>query len=351
MIWLTWRQFRGQAIATAALLGVVLLALAATGPHLWNLYTSTGLDGCHSGCTSAAASFLSQAQSSSVLTEFRILLYVLYAVPALIGVFWGAPLIARELEAGTYRLAWNQSVSRSRWAVAKLGLVALWAMATAGVLTLMTALWGKPYSAAMAHGAVGGALGSAGRLSPVIFGATGIAPIGYAAFGFALGAAIGLLIRRTVPAMAVTLAVYTAVAAVWPILIRPRLLPLVTKTVPLLGGRSGPNALSEMNIQDPSGHMTVVGNYSRPGAWILSNKTITPSGHLFTGPAARACEAITSTQQSCTNWLASLHLRQLVSYQPASRYWPLQWEEAGLFLLFALVIIGLSAWWIRRRTS
>ena len=52
--------------------------------------------------------------------------------PALIGIFWGAPLVTRELEAGTFRLAWNQSVTRARWMAVKLGLIGLAAMATAG---------------------------------------------------------------------------------------------------------------------------------------------------------------------------------------------------------------------------
>jgi hypothetical protein len=29
--------------------------------------------------------------------------------------FWGAPLVAGELESGTFRLAWTQDVSRVRW--------------------------------------------------------------------------------------------------------------------------------------------------------------------------------------------------------------------------------------------
>jgi ABC-type transport system involved in multi-copper enzyme maturation permease subunit len=58
-----------------------------------------------------------------------------YLAPALIGMFWGAPLVAREMEAGTFRLAWSQSVSRMRWLAVKLGVVGLAAVVTTGLLS------------------------------------------------------------------------------------------------------------------------------------------------------------------------------------------------------------------------
>jgi len=66
---------------------------------------------------------------------------IILVVPALLGIFWGAPLVANELETGTYRLAWTQSVTRKRWLAAKLGLVGLWSMAVAGLLSFIVTLW------------------------------------------------------------------------------------------------------------------------------------------------------------------------------------------------------------------
>ena len=58
-----------------------------------------------------------------------------------------------------------------------------------------------------------------------MFDARGIVPIGYAAFAFALGVTVGMLVRRTVPAMAITLAVFVAVQVAMPLLVRAHLMP------------------------------------------------------------------------------------------------------------------------------
>ena len=119
-----------------------------------------------------------------------------------IGVFWGAPLIAREFETGTYRLAWTQSVTRTRWLAVKLGVVGLASIAVAGLLSLMVTWWSSPIDRV-----------NADRFRLGIFAERDIVPIGYAAFAFALGVTAGLLIRRTLPAMAATLVAF--VGARW----------------------------------------------------------------------------------------------------------------------------------------
>jgi ABC-type multidrug transport system permease subunit len=101
-----------------------------------------------------------------------------YLTPALIGIFWGAPLVTRELEAGTLRLTWNQSVTRTRWMAAKLALIGLVAMATAGLLSLMVTWWSGPIDQA---GGFPVTMGQLSRFSPLVFDARGFAPVGYAA--------------------------------------------------------------------------------------------------------------------------------------------------------------------------
>ena len=129
---------------------------------------------------------------------------ILLLAPGLLGVFWGAPLVTRELEARTFPLAWNQSVTRTQWMAVKLGLVGLLAMAAAGLLSLMLTWWSSPIDTSISLS--GSTRIDLTRLGPTLFDTRDITPVGYAAFAFALGVTAGLLIRRTVPAMAATLA-------------------------------------------------------------------------------------------------------------------------------------------------
>jgi ABC-2 family transporter protein len=341
MIWLTWRQFRAQTIVTAAFLAALTVALLVTGLSLAHLYDSTGLATCHGpgSCGPLASNFINQVKGGLSEKVFYSGIYIVYAAPAIIGMFWGAPLIAREIEAGTFRLAWNQSVSRARWVVVKLGLIGLAAMVTAGLLALMTNWWANPvYQAAAA--ARSDSL-SIARIAPPLFGAQGIVPIGYAAFAFTLGVAAGLLIRRTIPAMALTLAGFAFVQIVWPSWVRPHLFSPLRESLPFSTAR-----LDEVMIGN-GGQMIVQDAASKPGAWILTNQTVKPDGQPFTGPPTHAC--LSQGVQACNASIGRLHLRQVITYQPASRFWAFQWYETAIFLVLAVALAGFCAWWIRHR--
>jgi hypothetical protein len=250
--------------------------------------------------------------------------------------FWGAPLLAREFETGTFRLAWTQGSPRTRWLAVKLGVVGVASMAVAGLLSLMVTWWSSPIAAAQ--------MGA--RLDPGIFSESGIAPVGYAAFAFALGATVGLLGRRTLPAMAVTLAVFVGV--VWfafPLWVRPHLLPPAQTTVPLSAA-----SINGFVIARDGRLLVQTSPPDLPGAWVLSTQLTVPAGRpASTIPATQACAPNMSSPQTCTAYVKSLHLRQTVTYQPASRYWPLQWYETGIYLALALALAGLCLWWIRPR--
>ncbi|MFC7592114.1 hypothetical protein ACFQYP_56615 [Nonomuraea antimicrobica] len=142
MIWLTWRQFRGSATMTAAVLGVLAVGLAVTGPGLASAY-STGITDCTTDNT--CDNFYNRFFGEYNLPFLALTLAVLL-LPALIGLFWGAPLITRELEAGTHLLVWNQSITRTRWLAVKLGLVGLVAVTAAGLCGLMVTWWSDPWT-------------------------------------------------------------------------------------------------------------------------------------------------------------------------------------------------------------
>jgi ABC-2 family transporter protein len=347
MTWLTWRQFRTQAWVALAALAVIAIGLGTTGLHLVHLYDANGVPACRAaGCAREAASFLNQVKATAGYAGlYQAGIPVLYAVPGLIGAFWGAPLIARELEAGTLGLAWTQSVSRTRWLTVKVGLIGLASVVTAGLLSLLVTWWAAPIDRAGQLAASGQRvdLEVPGRFTPLMFGARGITPVGYAAFAFALGVTAGVLIRHTLAAMAASLAVFAGIQVAFALWIRAHLITPLASSTPFNSAN-----LTELSA-DGSGQITVVARVSRPGAWILSNQTVTASGHPFTGPAPAACVSDTGSFQSCQRALGTLHLRQLVTYQPASRYWAFQWTETAIFVALAVALAGLCYWWVRRR--
>jgi hypothetical protein len=343
MIWLTWRQFRIQAIAAAAALAVLAVILAVTGPHLVDLYNTSGIATCKANgdCSKLATDFVSELKAGKAYALlFYVGIGVMFAVPALVGIFWGAPLVTREIEAGTFRLAWNQSVTRTRWIAIKLGVVGVAAMATAGLFTLMVTWWASPVDRVIGIAGSNTSV-SFSRFDPLLFAARGVTPIGYAAFAFALGVTAGVLIRHTLPAMAATLAVFTGVQIAMPNWIRPHLITPMRGTTAL--DVANINGLQITN----NNAMFVTASVNKPGAWILSNQTINAAGHPFTGPPTHAC--LSGSFQACNASVAGLHLRQLITYQPASRYWAFQWYETAIFVALALALAGLCFWRIRRR--
>lgn len=373
MMWLTWRQFRPQAIAAAGALAVIAIALAVARRGLAASYNAAGLPACHAHCATDASLFLDRLGGLDHILFFGTV-FLLVAVPAVMGVFWGAPLIAHELEAGTHRIAWNQSVTRTRWTLAKLGLVGLAAVATAGLLSLVVTWWASPIDAAgMAGGAVqAAAAGGSGahvtvsgfaeaRLDPVIFDARGVAPLGDAALAFALGVTAGVLLRRTLSAMAVTLVAFVAIGVLMPNVVRPHLLPPARLTAPV----TVQHEQVDTNAGSGLSAIQLGGPFSKPGAWVLSDKIITrsgasppdavmtPAGPVLTAPP-QACLPTPGSGfngAACRNAVEALHLRQSVSYQPGSRFWPLQWIETGSYLLLAAGLSCVCVWQVRRRRT
>jgi hypothetical protein len=373
MTWVTWRQFRPQAIAAAGALAVVAIVLAVTRRGLADGYAAAGLSACHARCGTAASIFLDRVGNLDHIVYFGGSLLLL-AAPALMGLFWGAPLIAREFEDGTHRIAWNQSVTRTRWTILKLGLVGLAAIATAGLLSLLVTWWNAPIDAASLAGGSAPAGGTGGngvhvtfsgfaeaRLDPVIFDTRGVAPLGYAALAFALGVTAGVLLRRTLPAMAVTLAVFVAVQVLMPNFVRPYLFTPAHFTAPV----SFQHGQFNTNVASGLTDMQFTGSFAKPGAWVLSDSVITPSGaqpsDIIMTPVGpqftvipRACGPAPGSGFSaatCPEALASMHLRQSVTYQPASRFWPLQWIETGIYLVLAAGLGGLCVAQVRRRRT
>ena len=183
--------------------------------------------------------------------------------PAVLGIFWGGPLVARELETGTYRLVWNQSVTRGHWLAAKLGLSVVATTLAVGILTLAVTWWAHPIDGALSSRQ--GSLPS--RLSPISFAMRGIVPVSYAVFALVLATLVGLVLRRSLAAMAVTLAIYVFVQIAVPLWVRPHLVP-PTSTATVISG-----ATLDGIRQDNAGTITLTTRVT-PGDWVLSNQTV-----------------------------------------------------------------------------
>jgi hypothetical protein len=292
MIWVSWRQTR----ATAAVLAVVSAALAAylvrAGIHVRAAYTSSGVGHClrplasapQSACFGTLAQFNDAIGATSYGTGGAFLLY-LNLVPGLFGAFLGAPLLGREFEHGTQRFAWNQSVTRKRWLAHRLLVGGAVAVLAELIISVAATYARSPIDRLDGH------------FLPDSFNLEGIAPLGFVLFAFTLGVAAGALIRRTVPAIAVTVVMYVAVKA--------KIQGLRAHYLP---AKSVVN--TTIAFQTPDG-----GRGSWDRSWDLSF----PHGHTV--------------------------------YQPASRYWPFQFVEFGIYLCLSAVFVAVAIHTIQRRAS
>lgn len=334
MIRFSLLQYRTQNIVAMAGLVIAAVVAAITGPHLVHLYDTTVANcAARSDCDTARAAFLQNDDTLRTLLGSLV-----RALPAIIGIFWGAPLVARELESGTYRLAWTQGVSRSRWLAVKLGVIGLASLAVTGLLSLIVTWWASP-------------LDRAHRNQFTTFDQRDLVPIGYAAFAFVLGVTAGVLIRRTLPAMASALVALVGARIALTQWVRPHLFAAAHTTLPL---SAAPHA--HLGLGSHATYQTI-GNPSIPNAWVLSTRMVDKAGHAATPQAVRkfletACPLPRQPSRAAGNDCfarinATFHLA--VTYQPASRYWPLQWYETAIFLGMALILAGFCFWWVLHR--
>jgi hypothetical protein len=334
MIWLTWRQHRVQLLAGAGTLIVVIAFLIVTGIGMQSSFNDSGVAAClarnSSGCAELASSWSSQYSGYQFVIPFFLVL------PGVVGVFWGGPLVARELEQGTHRMIWTQSVSRGRWLLTKLGFLAAGVIFGSILLTLVLEWWSGPLVAAAGND----------RFMPGVFDLLGVVPVAYGVFAFALGVAAGTVIGRTVPAMAATLLAFAGVRVLVEFALRPNYEAALTDTYPLSGAAKTTRSLL-------------------PGAWQMSAQTVDRAGHGVGGGIGIDFNKVVS---DCPNLAGSggaplpdpsnidtcigqAGIHVVATYQPAGRYWVFQSIEAGLFALLAAILIAAAYWWVRRRTN
>ena len=331
MTWLVWRQHRNQGYLAAAALAAFAALFLVTGAQIASQYQSA-LRSCaasHS-CGSLASTLNLGDPVLSLLINLTLL------VPCLLGVFWGGPLVARELETGTSQFAWMQSITRRRWLSVKVGWALLVAATGAGVIAAIVTWWSGPVNA-LQHG----------RFVPGQFDVQGIAPVGYALFAVALGITAGALLRRTVPALAATIGGYAAVRIVIAEYLRPHYMTALKVTYPLSFSHQTPSLPGSylqvsLGVTGPSGHPPSSQAF---GAGVDINGT-----RISNLPSA--CQAVIGQGPaklfSCLN---ADGYRAFITYQPASRFWTFQGIETGIFVILAAALVAVTAIVVLRRDA
>jgi hypothetical protein len=340
MIWLTLRQFRTQGLTALALLAAAATYFLVTGLPMRSTFAADqALCAAQNTCATVMYDF--HRSYGPALTLFQ---YILFFTPALIGVFWGAPLIVREFETGTYQLAWNQSVTRARWLIVKLAIVGTAASVTAGLLSVLLTWWSRPLE-----------LDASNRFESLSFTTRDVVPFASAGFAIALGVTVGAFMGRSVAAMAITLALAVLVQILMPTVIRPHLLPATTATFAV--NETIGSTVSGVHMSNGKGQVTLVGLTSLAGAWVVdappikdsSGRAVAASDYPDCFPTPFDAKPVPGAARGIVTCLSQYNLHESVTYQPANHYWPLQWSESGVFLALAALLSGSSFWWLRRR--
>ncbi len=331
MVWVTWRQHRTALIGSAILLVAVALAMWLAGLQLHHAYSAAVT--CRPASSFACSNLVN---SFNGMFDFLANGGILQLVPVLIGAFIGAPVLARELESGTFRFAWTQGFGRVRWTVAKVVALGVAVSAATGAISVLLSWYFQPYFASGGQALYGSRdlpLSSSSPFAPLLFDLHGVTYPAWTLAAFAIGVLAGVLIRRVVPAIVATLVIYAGLAfAVGGFFRRHYVAPLVT---------------SKVSIPQ--------------SAWVISQQWFTKSGRPASPSALSQVLQGAPGQiggkggvpQAVTAWqyLNQHGFTQLTTYQPASRFWTFQWIEAGWLVGLSAVLLGVTIWLVHKRPA
>jgi hypothetical protein len=324
MAGVTWRQHRSALVGAAVLLGALAVYLWIVGLPLHHAYAAAV------ACQPASSATCQSLDATlDGMDNFLSNGFVLQVLPAAIGAFVGAPVLARELETGTFRYTWTQGFGRRRWAVGKLALLAVVVTAAAGAFGAVLTWYYQPFVGNQSLG-----LPRTTPLTPALFDLRGIGFPAWTLAAFAIGALAGMLIRRVVPAIVATLVVYTGLAFATAGFLRQHYLtPLLTSN----GNNVPANAWVISQWWAKDGRFAF-GSY--PPSSILNQFCAAPSAATGKGGGLQWGPCL--VQHGYTQW---------TSYQPATRFWPFEWIEGGWLLALSALLIAAAVWLVQRRAT
>lgn len=334
MVWVTWRQHRPTIITVPALLGAVAIFLWIAGlkiHHDWSALTA-----CHP-FQSTACQLLNSNFGSTDWTMANTLNIFMKLTPALLGAFAGGPLLARELETGTFRYAWTQGIGRPRWTIAKLTLVAVVVAGTAAAFGALFAWFYQPFILQQPFMSV---------ITAAVFPARPLTFAAWTLLAFTIGAFAGMLIRRIVPAMAVTLGAYTGLYVVtWLFLRKLYPVSLVTSNSVVA---NGPNLVSSSaSAASGTANLPTVlstwytGRGGTPANMSVVNRIL----------ALYPTDASAKTTLSPAQEFAQHGITEWWRYVPVSRFWPMQFIESGWLLVLSVLLGAATVWLVRHRAA
>src|SRR6202453_383913 len=325
MAWVTWRQHRFALAGVGGLLGVLAAYLVFTGLPMHHAYAAVAA--CRPASSLACSNAIGDFDNAHWSTAEAIAV-LLQVVPALIGAFAAAPVLARELETGTFRYAWTQSIGRTRWTLAKLVPLAGTAAAAAGAFSEVFSWYFKPFVDQ-------GLQTRLPPLAPLVFDLHGVAFAAWTLAACSIGALAGMLIRRVVPAIAATMAAWAGLALAAGLFLRQHYLtPLVAHN---------PNL--------PGSAWIISSWYTGRDGKPLSQAAVS---QFLQGYHPAAKQVGPNSFQTCAlpiGYITQHGYKFWVTYQPGSRFWPFQWIEGGYLLGLSVLLIAATIWLVRHRAA
>jgi hypothetical protein len=330
MTWLTLRQYRAALLTSAALL-LALIVWMIVVEHDYTV-ASHALDRL-CPATSASPNWGPVCGNrldalTTIEDQAGVVRVLALALPVALGVVFGASLVAGELEHGTIVLGFTQSMSRTRWLVVRWLTMAVSVVALASAFALVTNWW---FVHVQTNGSGGWFPGPPfDRIQPVSFDVTGVLPVAYALFAFALATALGALLRSRSWAGLTAVIVFITARSSFAHFVRPTLAARLFQAV---GHDVGGGAISTSRSLSWSFGLVwrhIPGNRS-PSSQAYVNEVV----NLLCSRQPNSCLVAHGVQFG-------------YYYQPNSHYWAMQWGEAAAFLAAALALFGLTVLVVRR---
>ena len=346
MNWFVWRQHRKQFLVFALLLAAFAALLIPSGIHFWHAYQQALVN-----CAQHPAIYSCNDLTDTLLTSradgfVRVAVVMgTFGLPILVGLFVGAPLIAKEYEEGTNKLAWTQTVSRRKWLTTKMAWALGFALIYGILLTILVTWWSRTINTVALNRFVQGH-----------FETQGLMPVAYSVFFTAIGFTMGAWFRKTLLALAITSGVFVLCMVSFANWIRPHYMTPIAITAPM-----GPNDL---------------GGKIPSGAWVLSRDIVDKNGKTLNGDifpvAPPACQQIIQQAGISGNGHGGIRVKavptpgggdpiddclnkagfhQIAKYQPSYRYWEFQEIESGIYLGMTAMAVAATYWLVLKRDA